>query len=153
MLTNGVLEGVLSVHGNVSREFERSVIRILPNVPRGISRLAARSHLKIVVASTIVDYAPELQNRQPQGYPAGDTWAHAEGIYRSASRVLIVAEGYLDQQNIMVQSDRPVGVLFHELGHGVSAALGNADLTNEFVTAYLHDVAKFIGTPLEKKLT
>ena len=147
------LSDLLVPVGNTTVEFNRLVERSVAHAPLQVAALAERFKLKIVAAPTVIDFDPRYRGVTPRGWQAGTTWAHADGFYQHASRTVLVTEGRIDQKTgKLVQTERVRGVLYHEFGHGLDAALGFFSKSIEFVTAYLADVAVLLRHPQSAKL-
>lgn len=151
------LTNLLVPFGNTTTEFDRLVIRTVEQAPPMIAGLADSYKLRIVAAPTVLEFEPSLRGVTPRGWDARSTWAHADGFYTDSTRTVLVTEGRIDANTgKLMQTERVRGVLYHELGHGIDAALGRFSKSIEFVTAYLADVVAILRHPqsakLEKKL-
>lgn len=139
--------------GNTTAEFGRLVVRTVEQAPPIVAGLADRYKLRIVAAPTVVEFDPRLRGVTPRGWTPGSSWAHADGYYRDDIRAVLVTEGCIDAKTgKLVQTKRVRGVLYHEFGHGIDAALGHFSKSIEFVTAYLADVAVILRHPKSAKL-
>lgn len=146
-------ESVLVTSGNFERHFERRIEQAVLSIPFRIGGLLERTKTGILLTPTVVDYFPELANVQPRGWPKGLTWRQCDGLYNVDQRLAVIAQGLYDRKGSLDEnSDEWLGIMFHELGHGVDSALEDFSTSPQFVHAYLADMAKLIGTKAEKEL-
>jgi hypothetical protein len=68
------------------------------------------------------------------------TWESAEGLYSPNNKEIVVCNQRLGWNGEYVDSDRKVGVLFHETGHAFDAASGEASNSPKFKAAYNEDL-------------
>lgn len=145
------LTSFLVLQGNTSKSFRQTVERTLSVAHPSAVRLAEHGRLKVLAGSSMTQIYPDHAKVTPRGWPAGTGWANADGCFDSHRRV-VVTEGLVNWQGQFVESQRVPGVLLHELGHGLDLALEYFSRSPEFVEAYLADVARLIGRPVEQKL-
>lgn len=154
MKINKVLESAITISGNIDRKFERKILAVLPRISPELSRLVMQSKINLVMAPTVVDRHPHLAGVRPRGWPPGMGWQHADGLYNSQRREVLVTQGVVDySKGTLKESPRAVGVFLHELGHGIDTAMEKHSRSAEFVEAYLADFARIVHTPYEKRFS
>ena len=118
-------------------EFKERMLREIANLPELDRRLLAQSGHKIQLVQKVTDADPSLANQQPRGWPPGKTWDDADGVYLGGQKSIVVAERTRNGPSM-----RTEGVLKHEVGHAVDAALDNVSGSKEFRDALQKDVDK-----------
>jgi hypothetical protein len=82
------------------------------------------------------DLDPNFAHQQPRGWPDGSNYNDADGMYMQDRKSVVVAEN-----TNKGPSERTDGVVHHETGHAVDAAMGDFSHSEEFKKAYDKDVA------------
>lgn len=124
-----------------SAEFQKRMREEFDSLPSSVRKLLADKGMTVVVADNMVDAAPDLKDEHPRGWPAGTTFANEDGAFRPDKREIIVAETFKNNAGQDIRSNRADGVLRHETGHAVDAALDNYSQEADFKAAYDKDVA------------
>jgi hypothetical protein len=126
---------------NASPEFQQRIREQVDAFPAGVRKLLSDKGMAVRVSDNIVDAAPDLKDERPRGWPPGSTFANEDGAFRPDQRLILVSETFKDSSGKDVRSDRSAGVLRHETGHAVDAALDNYSQEADFKAAYDKDVA------------
>lgn len=136
----------LTHYGQPSPGFVQQIEGAVAGLSDRTKRRIARAGIEVAVAQKLGDARPDLVNVQPRGWPAGSTWANADGL-SDGNRVL-ACETYLSPLDGTVQrSSRGPGVIRHEIGHGIDKS-GPRRLSHarRFRAAYAADVADLATT-------
>lgn len=130
----------------MSPDFARRVNNEVDRLPEGIKALLEKSGVKIIPSETIVDELPELKGEHPRGWPPDSTWDSVDGVHDPGKKLVVIAEKTKigDQ---WVDSKDTEGLVRHEVGHAVDAALGDFSNSQEFIDAYNQDVAAMPTPP------
>jgi hypothetical protein len=134
-----------------SKEFVDNMRSEVDHFPPGVRKLLADKGMTVMVTDAMVDGAPDLKGEHPRGWPPGTTFANEDGAFRPDQRLIMVAETFEEVNGKIVRSDRAGGVLRHETGHAVDAALDNYSQEKEFKAAYDKDVTT-MPADVKKKL-
>lgn len=124
-----------------SAEFQKRMREEFDGLPSPVRKLLADKGMTVVIADNMVDAAPDLKDEHPRGWPQGTTFANEDGAFRPDKREIIVAETFKNSAGQDIRSKRADGVLRHETGHAVDAALDNYSQESDFKAAYDKDVA------------
>lgn len=136
-----VLPAVPMENIKASTDFAERMRKQMDAFPVGVRRLLADKGMTVVASGNMIDAAPDLKDEHPRGWPPGTTFANEDGAFRPDQRLIMVAETFLDADGKTVRSDRAEGVLRHETGHALDAALDNYSQEADFKAAYDKDVA------------
>jgi hypothetical protein len=134
-----------------SAAFAQQMRAQMDTLPAGVRKLLADNGMTVMVTDEMVDGAPDLKDEHPRGWPKGTTFANEDGAFRPDKRLIMVAETFEELDGKIVRSDRAEGVIRHETGHAVDAALNNYSQDKDFKTAYDKDVAA-MPADVKKKL-
>lgn len=126
---------------HASTDFAERMRKEMDALPTGVRRLLADKGMVVIVAGGMIDAAPDLKGEHPRGWPPGTTFANEDGAFRPEQRAIMVAETFEDTDGKDVRSNRAEGVLRHETGHAVDAALDNYSQEDAFKAAYDQDVS------------
>jgi hypothetical protein len=124
----------------MSPDFARRVNDEVARLPESIKTLLAKSGVRIVPSETIVEELPELKGEHPRGWPPDTTWDAVDGVHDPGKKLVVIAEK-TKIGNDWVDSKDTEGLVRHEVGHAVDAALGDYSSSQEFIEAYNADVA------------
>lgn len=124
-----------------SPQFAQHMRDEMDGLPAGVRRLLSDHGITLVVTDRMLDAAPDLKGQHPRGWPDGTTWENDDGAFRPETREIMVSETFKDSKGTEEHSDRAEGVMRHETGHAVDAALGNYSQSADFKAAYDKDVA------------
>ncbi|MDE2105960.1 MAG: hypothetical protein KGL39_52545 [Patescibacteria group bacterium] len=119
-------------------EFEQWVSELPPEVHAEIDKSGG----KFVFAER-ADKLPATQNApKPRGWPADAEWKNVRGYYDPKTKQVVVAHEHVDYFTKELKvTERLKGVLYHEAGHGLDAAIGGSSTAPRFAKAYAADVA------------
>jgi hypothetical protein len=127
-----------------SEEFHGRVERALDSIPAAAHQALANGGGKVVAGERLTEAVPDLKKQRPGGYPPGATWDNVGGVYYPPDRAVVVAQKERHGRGKTTEhdSDRVEGMLRHEFGHGLDAALGYPSKSAVFREAYAKDVEK-----------
>lgn len=126
-----------------SPEFQQKAFDEIRKLPEADRKLFAEKGMKFAIAGKMSEIDPSLAGVRPRGWPPGKTWDDADGAYLGGTKQIAVTE----RLNGGV-SDRTAGVVRHEAGHAMDAALGNFSHSDDFQKAIDKDIAKL--SPADK---
>lgn len=132
---------IIKLENSVSQQFKDRLYDTLAEYPQSVLNLLANSGIKVIGAKALTDAFPDLKGQHPRGWPEGWTWDRSDGIYRPDMSKLGAAETVFDGTRT-AETSRLEGVIRHESGHAVDAALGDFSSSRVFVDAYNKDVAE-----------
>lgn len=103
----------------VSDEFVVAVGHVLPLISAQILQLIASSGVRVLLAPRLSLALPQWAAEQPRGWPAEQTWDHAEACYDPESRYVVIGEFFHDPRagNRLTPHYRLAGCVLHEMGH------------------------------------
>jgi len=142
--------GVPMENVGASQQFVDKMRKEIDGLPPPVRKLLKDKDMTVVVTDEMVDAAPDLKNQHPRGWPPGTTYENEDGAFRPEHRHIMVAEKFRSTDGKEVYSDRAEGVVRHEAGHAVDAALDNYSQEAEFKAAYDKDVAAMSADTKEK---
>lgn len=133
----------LDVHGNMSASDVAEFREAIEALPAPVLDAIRRAGGKFVVAEKLADWNPDLASQTPRGWPAGMTWANAEGLYDNGRKSVVACKTRVHVASGQPEvSSRRIGVLRHEAGHGFDAAIGKPSRHHpDWADAYNRDVA------------
>jgi hypothetical protein len=134
-----------------SADFAQHVRDQTDSLPAPIRKLLADQGMTVIATDKMPDAAPDIKDEHPRGWPPGTTMANEDGAFRPDKRAILVAETFVAQDGKETHTDRAEGVLRHETGHAVDAALDNFSQSDAFKAAYDKDVAA-MPDDVKKKL-
>lgn len=134
-----------------SSAFAQHIRDEMDALPAPVRKLLVDKGMAVIVADRMPDAAPDIKAEHPRGWPPGTTMANEDGAFRPDKRAILVAETFLDKDGKETHSDRAEGVMRHETGHAVDAALDNFSQSAAFKAEYDKDVAA-MPDDVKKKL-
>lgn len=106
---------------------EKSVSEALASLPPRLVRRIADRGWRIEVVRTVVDAAPELRQRHPNGWPQASRWENADAVHLPSQRRILIATYRRNRHGEFVRTHRVAQVVRHEFGHAVDRAHGEGD--------------------------
>lgn len=123
-------------HGTTSTDFQTVAKNALAKVESSTLQLVADDGQRVLLGDLVTNVDPTLKGVTPRGWPPGSTWDAADGFYDPDVKKVVATEYRITWDGKKEQSDRVEGVLLHELGHGVDAALKTVSRSDKFMKAY-----------------
>lgn len=121
-----------------SPAFQKRELDLIESIPDVEKKYLHDFGVKFAVVSKVIDFAPELANQKPRGWPEGTTWADSDGAYIGDERKAVV----LAEETRSGISPRHDGVNRHESAHALDYSLGLFSNSKEFRQAYDQDLAR-----------
>jgi hypothetical protein len=120
-------EDLADIHGDTDPGFTRTIANeFRSRTPVPVLRAFKADRVRVSASNRLTDGHPSLVGKHPQGWPAGTTWDHAEGVYMVDKKTIAVAKQLKNRfrtEQIWEDSHRPLAVLAHETGHAAHAAI------------------------------
>jgi hypothetical protein len=134
----------------VSPGFTQEMTAAFDRLPPKVRDALTDGKVTVHVSETLIQARPDLKGVTPRGWPPGNTWDEAEGMYHHhsyatnmPSEVHITEKRFSRFQKKYVTTHRGVGVFNHEVGHAFDYAKDQASTSLEFRKAYEADVKAF----------
>lgn len=138
-----------TVIGKVSNEMKSVMNKTFEALPPRVQGLLNTVNNEINVGRRLTDMLPHLKGKHPRGWPAGTTWASAEGM-QTLGKVYIAETLRPIGAKIFERTTRAAGVFNHEVGHLIDRIL-KVSGSAEFRSAYFDDLRKIRSNPALKK--
>jgi len=134
----------VTVTGNVSKSFERSVIQHIDTYPEKVKLALNNNGVSFHIGNRMTSMYPRLKNKLPRGRAPGNTYATVNGLFDGKTRAISVSERYRRPGTKTFEttsSKRIREILNHETGHGYDATgIGLQSNHRDFKAVYLRDV-------------
>lgn len=132
----------IEVIGDIPTEKVQEFEQWVSEIPDEVHAALKANNTEIVYTKRIEEHDATLAAERPAGWPKDASWKNVDGYYDSEKKQIVVAHEHLDYHSKEYrESERIKGVLFHEAGHGLDAALNGSSTARRFVAAYESDVA------------
>lgn len=128
----------VETHGNLQEDFLQQAVEGLRSVPlRFREWLKAKGNRKVVLTERTMLAHPELKGMKPRGWYEGATWDHAGGHYSPGGQYISISQDILEfgSTTKYTRETRTLGVMRHEMGHMIDAALGQPEFGKSFDSA------------------
>jgi hypothetical protein len=126
--------------GTMDEHNSKEISRIFNEMPQPVLNSLAENGCKLHLGNRLGDVRPDLKGKRPRGWLKGMTWESAEGLYDRDRKEIVSCNQRLGWNGEYVDSNRKIGVLYHETGHAFDQASGDASRSPEFIRAYNEDV-------------
>lgn len=111
----------IDVKSEVSQRFVNQVADTMDKLPQDVRRFISDENIRVRAVKQVTDMDPGLKGVKPEGWNSG-TFENADGMYRRDMGA-VVSEYRLNDNGVVVKSDRIPGTTRHEIGHGVDDLL------------------------------
>jgi len=115
--------------------------RLIQRIPEPVLNALKAKGIKFSYADRLIDRHPELAQEKPSGWGGDLTWENADGIYYNSKQEIFVSRTLKGEAGYY-ESSRQAGVLYHETGHGLDAALGYRSRQKDWQEAHAKDAAR-----------
>jgi hypothetical protein len=116
--------------------FQENALAEFQKLPEAQRKLLAEKGIKCTIVGKISDIDPALATQRPRNWEEGKTWDDADGVFMDGKNIVVA------EMTRAGKTNRLEGVLRHETGHGIDAALGHFSQSPEFQKAYESDMSK-----------
>lgn len=127
-----------------SNEFANKVQKQIDSLTPATRAALEKNGVEVVTTDKLTSVRPDLKGKEPYNQP-GLTYDNLKSFYLPNSKSVVIAENRQDRAGNNVSKEPVEGVVKHEVGHALDAALGNFSQKPEFVEAHQKDVANLNG--------
>jgi hypothetical protein len=131
-------------------EFLEEVSGALESLPAELREHIARNGWRIELVTMVVDAAPELRSKRPNGWSAQSVWENADAVHLPKQKRILIATHRRNQAGRIVRTHRVPYVVRHEIGHAVDRIYGNGGKcysdSSHYVASHLADCASISAT-------